>query len=162
MLLGVRQAGINARGKRRPVTGTKEFQGSGWKWILIRVATPASLPLSLSLSLALPSLAPAGQTPSPWCFVVLLWLFKSFLKAPGLTQQQHIGQSDSTVNPPPFYCTHTPTFILFSFFCLLPYFFASMQPPSCHVSTPLLSWCHVFMYSHFRSFIFSTGSATVS
>lgn len=76
MLLGVRQAGIKARGKRRPVTGTKEFQGLGWKWILIRVAAPASPPLS---PLALPPLAPARQAPSPWCFVVLLWLFKSFL-----------------------------------------------------------------------------------
>lgn len=76
VLLGVRQAGIKARGKRRPVTGTKEFQGPGWKWIPIRVAAPASLPLSL---LALPPLAPAGQPPSPWCFVVLLWLFKSLL-----------------------------------------------------------------------------------
>lgn len=76
MLLGVRQAGIKARGKRRPVTGTKEFQGLGWKWILIRVAAPSSPPLSL---LALPLLAPARQAPSPWCFVVLLWLFKSFL-----------------------------------------------------------------------------------
>lgn len=37
-----RKAGrIKAGGKWRPVSGTKEFQGPGWKWIPIRLATPA-------------------------------------------------------------------------------------------------------------------------
>lgn len=46
VLLGVRLAGIKARrGGRRPVAGTKEFQGPVWKWILICVSTPVCHPL---------------------------------------------------------------------------------------------------------------------
>lgn len=62
MLLGVRQPGIKARGKRRPVTGTKEFQGPHWKCILIRVAAPASLPLFPTRP---PSPGPHWATPFP-------------------------------------------------------------------------------------------------
>lgn len=104
-----RKAGrIKAGGKWRPVSGTKEFQGPGWKWIPIRLATPAC-PSSPP-----PPLAPAGQPPSPWCFVVLPWFFKSFLKAPGLTPQQHVGQFDSTANPTFDYhtCIHALTYFV--------------------------------------------------
>lgn len=96
VLLGVRPAGIRARqGGRRPVAGTKEFQGPGWKWILICVSTLVCHPLFPLHSL--PSLSwPLQRNPvPPWYFVVLLWFIKSFLKAPSLSHQQHIGQSDS-------------------------------------------------------------------
>lgn len=55
----------------------------------------SSLPSPLSSPL-LPSLCrPLQCNPVPPYFVALLWSIKSFLKAPGLSHQQHIGQSDS-------------------------------------------------------------------
>lgn len=55
----------------------------------------SSLPSPLSSPL-LPSLRrPLQCNPVPPHFVALLWSIKSFLKAPGLSHQQHIGQSDS-------------------------------------------------------------------
>lgn len=95
VLLGVRPAGIKSRrGGRRPVAGTKEFQRPGWKWILICVSTPVCHPL-FPLHCSPPSTGPCSPTPFPPYFVVLPWFIKSFLKAPGLSHQQHIGQSDS-------------------------------------------------------------------
>lgn len=95
VLLGVRPAGIKSRrGGRRPVAGTKEFQRPGWKWILICVSTPVCHPL-FPLHCCPPSTGPCSPTPFPPYFVVLPWFIKSFLKAPGLSHQQHIGQSDS-------------------------------------------------------------------
>lgn len=73
-LLGVRQAGIKARAKWRPVTGTKEFQGPGWKWILIGVATAASQPLSAACP---PSIGPCWATPFLLVLCGVAVLFKS-------------------------------------------------------------------------------------
>lgn len=55
----------------------------------------SSLPSPLSSPL-LPSLCwPLQCDPVPPDFVALLWSIKSFLKAPGLSHQQHRGRSDS-------------------------------------------------------------------
>lgn len=104
----------------------------------------SSLPLS---PVALPPLAPAGQPPSPWCFVVLLWLFKSFVKAPGLTQQQRIGQSDSTSNPPPLpIIAHISTLSSFLLH-LCPVCSPLLCPPSLLISALLMSSLYVFSLS---------------
>lgn len=71
VLLGVRPAGIKARqGGRRPVAGTKEFQGPGWKWILICVSTLVCHPL-FPLRFCPPSPGPCSATSFPpgtlWC-----------------------------------------------------------------------------------------------
>lgn len=50
----------------------KGIPGSCWKWILISSATPASQPTPLAWP-ALPPLTPAGQPPSFWYIVVVLY-----------------------------------------------------------------------------------------
>lgn len=55
----------------------------------------SSLPSPLSSPLLPPLCRPLQCNPVPPYFVALLWPIKSLLKAPGLSHQQHIGQSDS-------------------------------------------------------------------
>lgn len=62
--------GLRQGGKWRPVTGTKEFQAQGWKWILISIATPCShppLPSSGSPSLHWPLLGNPVPLVTLWC-----------------------------------------------------------------------------------------------
>lgn len=89
VLLGVRLAGIKARGEMETCDRNKGIPSPGLEMDTDQYSHSMQPSPSPFFRLTLPPLAPAGQPCSPCYFVVLFWLFKSFLKNTGLTQQQH-------------------------------------------------------------------------